>query len=83
MIFFGKGQCNNCHDGTALNSEEFFALGVADFQKGTDVIISKEEDFLSAKKGRGVLTKKEEDLYKFETPQLHSMKKMGFYGYGG
>jgi cytochrome c peroxidase len=83
MIFFGKGQCNNCHDGPALNSEEFFALGVADFQKGTDVIINKEEDLITAKKGRGGFTKQEEDLYKFKTPQLYSMKKMGFYGHGG
>ena len=83
MIFFGKGQCNNCHDGPALNSEKFYALGLADFKAGSDVIINNKEDFLTAKKGRGGFTKKEEDLYKFKTQQLYSMKKMGFYGHGG
>ncbi len=82
-LFFGKANCTNCHDGPALNSEEFFALGMADFEKDTDVLINNEADFEKAKKGRGGFTKAEEDLYKFKTPQLYGLKSMGFYGHGG
>ncbi len=83
MLFFGKAQCNSCHDGPALNSEEFFALGMNDFEDGDGVIINNPADFERSKKGRGGFTKKEEDMFKFKTPQLYGLKTMGFYGHGG
>ncbi len=83
LLFFGKAKCNSCHDGKALNSEEFFALGMPDFEKDSDVLINKEKDFEKSKKGRGAFTLKEEDNFKFKTPQLYGLKNMGFYGHGG
>lgn len=83
LLFFDKGNCNACHDGPALNSEAFFALGMSDFEENADVIINNEADFIRGNKGRGGFTGKEEDLFKFKTPQLYGIKKMGFYGHGG
>ncbi len=84
MLFFGKAKCNSCHDGKALNSEEFFALGMPDFSEDMEgVLINKEKDFEKSKKGRGAFTLKEEDNFKFKTPQLYGLKNMRFYGHGG
>ncbi len=83
LLFFGKAQCSNCHNGPALNSEDFHALGMNDFSKNQkNIIINNEKDFIKAKKGRGGFTQKEEDFYKFKTPQLYGLKTMGFYGHG-
>lgn len=83
MIFFGKGKCNTCHDGPALNSEKFHALGMNDFEEGDEgVILNNLKDFEKAKLGRGGFTQKEEDMYRFKTPQLYNLKDMNFYGHG-
>ncbi|HMW39619.1 MAG: cytochrome-c peroxidase [Saprospiraceae bacterium] len=80
-IFFGKGGCNNCHRGPALNSMTFHALGIKDMS-GNDVIPKKNapEDIMF---GRGGFTHREEDMYKFKVPQLYNLKGLKFLGHGG
>ncbi len=82
LLFFGKAKCNNCHDGPALNSEDFHALGMDDFDP-EELPIPKIEDWENKRKGRANLTKDSLDLFKFKTPQLYGLKRAGFYGHGG
>ncbi len=80
MLFFGKASCTNCHNGPALNSEEFFALGMNDLE-GAD-IFGDFPDFENVRKGRGGFTLDANDDYKFKTPQIYGLKEMSFYGHG-
>ncbi len=80
LLFFGKAGCNNCHDGPALNSEGFFALGMNDLE-GAD-IVGDFPDFDNVRKGRGGFTGNPNDDYKFKTPQLYGLKAMNFLGHG-
>ena len=78
-LFFGKANCVACHNGPALNSMAFYALGMPDMI-GKDVI--KEDTSNEAHLGRGGYTKKKEDLYSFKVPQLYNLKGHRFYGHG-
>lgn len=78
MLFFGKAACNNCHTGPALNTMDFYALGMSDL----DAVIPDEEGFLQASKGRGGFTGNETDNYKFKVPQLYNLTSSPFYGHG-
>lgn len=79
LVFFTKAGCYRCHQGAALSSNEFHAVGVRDlyesgaFHTGPDDI----RNF-----GRGGFTGREEDLYKFKVPQLYNMKDSPFYFHG-
>ena len=80
LIFFTKGECATCHTGPALNTMDFYALGMKDldgpgvYGTGTD----KTENL-----GRGGFTQKPEDMYKFKVPQLYNLRDSPFYGHGG
>ena len=78
-LFFGKANCVACHNGPALNSMAFYALGMPDMI-GKDVI--KEDTSNEAHLGRGGYTKKKEDLFSFKVPQLYNLKGHRFYGHG-
>ena len=77
-LFFGKAECYKCHNGPALNSMEFHALGFPDLS-GADIIGEYSE---SAAKGRGGFTKKASDDYKFKVPQLYNLEQARFFGHG-
>lgn len=81
ILFFGKGQCGSCHSGPALNSMEFYALGM------NDMFDCPEETFQTpvdapTDLGRGGFTGRPEDVYKFKVPQLYNLKDSPFYGHG-
>lgn len=78
-LFFGKAKCYECHNGPALNSEGFHALGMHDLMEPA-VPIPVDED---TKKGRGGFTKNPDDDYKFKVPQLYNLKDVTFFGHGG
>jgi cytochrome c peroxidase len=78
-LFFGKAKCYECHNGPALNSEEFHALGMNDFLEPA-VPITIDDD---TKKGRGGFTKNPNDDFKFKVPQLYNLKDVKFFGHGG
>lgn len=80
MLFFGKANCYTCHNGPALNSMEFHALGMDDMS-GADVFMHGMDE--ATKKGRGGFTKNPNDDYKFKVPQLYNLADTRFYGHGG
>lgn len=82
LLFFGKAGCNDCHDGPALNSESFFALGMNDLDGEGFYDSFNETEIQNTAKGRGGFTGNSEDDYKFKTPQLYSLKAMNFLGHG-
>ena len=79
LLFFGKAGCYRCHNGPALNSNTFHALGVNDL---CDVggLRTSEDDTRNL--GRGDFTRRPEDLYKFKVPQVYNTKDMPFYFHG-
>ena len=80
LLFFGKANCVQCHTGPALNSMNFYALGMGDL-RGADVHRSDPND--AAHRGRGGFTGRPEDDYQFKVPQLYNLKDSPFYGHGG
>lgn len=80
LLFFGKANCVSCHNGPALNSMEFYALGMNDLE-GEGTYSGTIGD--STRFGRGGFTNRPEDMYKFKVPQLYNLKDSPFYGHGG
>ena len=80
LLFFGKANCVSCHTGPALNSMNFYALGMGDLL-GVGVHRSDPND--AAHRGRGGFTGPPEDDYRFKVPQLYNLKDLPFYGHGG
>lgn len=79
-LFFGKAECSSCHNGPALNSMTFYALGMTDMD-GNGTYGSSTDN--TANLGRGSFTGDAADNYKFKTPQLYNMKDSPFFGHGG
>ena len=79
ILFFGKANCVACHTGPALNKMEFHALGMNEFN-ADEVFRYAEDD--PARFGRYSFSKKEEDKFKFKTPQLYNLNEVNFYGHG-
>lgn len=79
-LFFGKAECSSCHNGPALNTMSFHALGMADMEGNGTYGASADN---SANLGRGSFTLDPADDYKFKTPQLYNLKDSPFYGHGG
>ncbi|MCD9611571.1 cytochrome-c peroxidase [Tenacibaculum maritimum] len=79
VLFFEKAKCYECHNGSALNSMSFMALGMKDLM-GVGILGKPVDE--ATKKGRGGFTKNAEDDYKFKVPQLYSIVYNGFYGHG-
>ncbi|MEM9930290.1 MAG: cytochrome c peroxidase [Bacteroidota bacterium] len=80
MLFFGKAGCFRCHNGPALNSNTFHAVGVNDLGEIPGAIRTGSSDTRNL--GRGDFTRREEDLYKFKVPQVYNTKDMPFYFHG-
>lgn len=80
LVFFGKGNCVNCHTGPALSSNTFHALGMNDL----DALLTDASNagFVGATKGRGGFTKDANDEFKFKTPSLYNLKDHNFFGHG-
>ncbi len=81
ILFFGKANCVSCHNGPALNSMDFYALGMKDLADCTDDIISADEND-PVNLGRGGYTLNPEDNYKFKVPQLYNLKDAKYLGHG-
>ncbi|MEM7370199.1 MAG: cytochrome c peroxidase [Bacteroidota bacterium] len=79
VLFFGQAGCSSCHTGPALNSMEFYALGM-DNLKGSGIYGGQDDN---ANLGRGGFTKNPEDNHKFKVPQLYNLKDSPFLGHGG
>jgi len=82
LLFFSKAKCNTCHTGPALNSMQFYALGMKDLDNQPSTIIKDEKETQTANLGRGGFTKKDADNYAFKVPQLYNLKDSPFFGHG-
>ena len=80
ILFFDKAKCASCHNGPALSSMEFYALGMKDLYQQAGVYNAKATD--EANLGRASFTKKDTDKYKFKVPQIYNLKETPFYGHG-
>ena len=78
ILFFGKAQCVQCHNGPSLASTMFSAIGMNDLT-GSDVF---GEISIGNKKGRGGFTMNPNDDYKFKVPQLYNIVSNGSFGHG-
>lgn len=83
VLFFGKAQCYECHNGPALNDMDFHAIGMKDLYQETTFETFKTNPDNNENKGRGGFTGNPDDNYKFKTPQLYNLKDSPFYGHGG
>ncbi len=85
-VFFGKGQCAQCHQGPGLSSavdageeDVFFAVGFGDMDMNPMVGVVPEKVRL----GRGAVTGRATDNYKFKIPQLYNLADANVFGHGG
>ena len=80
MLFVDKAGCVDCHNGPALNSMTFYALGMNNLD-GPGVYGDFDDN--AAHLGRASFTGRAEDEYKFKTPQLYNLVDSPFFGHGG
>lgn len=81
ILFFGDAGCGGCHNSPALNSMEFYGVGLK------DLVDYPEETFKTTPDnpqnlGRGGFTGNPDDEYKFKVPQLYNLRDSPFYGHG-
>lgn len=79
-LFFGKAGCNSCHYEANLGSMRFEAIGVDDLYEHGGLKTGPDD---ARNLGRGGFTLKEEDMFKFRTPQLYNLADSGPYFHGG
>ncbi len=82
LLFFDVAQCGSCHTGPALNSMEFYALGMKDLIDNPEPTYGASATS-SANLGRGDFTGRSADMFKFKVPQLYNLTNSPFYGHGG
>ena len=80
LLFLGKAQCYNCHNGPAFNNMTFHALGVSDLAEHPDALNTSLDDPRNL--GRGFFTGDAEDNFKFKVPQLYNLKNYSHYFHG-
>lgn len=71
-ITFFSSSCVQCHSGPNLANTEFHAVGFADHS----------EEWSGLNLGRGVVTKRAKDDFKFKVPQLYNLADSSPYGHG-
>jgi cytochrome c peroxidase len=69
-----------CHNGPALSSETFHALGLGDLD-GPD-LVGTYDPLDPVHLGRGGFTGRDEDRYRFKVPQLYNLADHGAFGHG-
>lgn len=85
-VFFGKGNCNSCHNGPALSSpvgamadDIFMTLGFHDLDIWEDTIGEVND---ATREGRGGFTGDELDKFKFKVPPLYNLIDTTVFGHG-
>lgn len=78
-VFFGKGQCANCHSGPLFTDQDFHALALPQFGPGR----TRTFDLHARDVGRMGETDRIEDAYRFRTPSLRNAALTGPYGHNG
>ncbi len=81
ILFFGKANCGNCHNGPALNNMEFHGYGMKNLDECPEETF-KTNSSVGENLGRGGFTKNTNDNYKFKVPQLYNLADSPFLGHG-
>ena len=81
ILFFGKANCGNCHNGPALNNMEFHGYGMKNLDDCPEETF-KTNNTVGENLGRGGFTKNSNDYYKFKVPQLYNLADSPFLGHG-
>ncbi len=74
-IFFTQGRCINCHSGSHFGGNSFQNIASPQVGPGKDIRHNDE--------GRFLVTRKQEDLYKFKVPALRNTAKTAPYFHSG
>jgi cytochrome c peroxidase len=88
-LFYGRARCSGCHSGKFQTDHDFHAIAVpqigpgkGDGRDGRYWRASGEEAFLEDF-GRGRVTVRPEDRYRFRTPSLRNVALTGPWGHDG
>ncbi|MGJ8627535.1 MAG: cytochrome-c peroxidase [Sulfitobacter sp.] len=79
VLFFGKGNCADCHAGPLFSDQSFHALGLPPFGPG------RTRGFDPSARDVGRMGKSDalEDAYRFRTPMLRNVALTAPYGHNG
>ncbi|MRU16963.1 cytochrome-c peroxidase [Roseovarius sp. A21] len=77
-LFYGKAGCASCHSGPFQTDHQFHALGVPQIGPGKGHGPKGHADH-----GRGYVTGKPQDRYRFRTPSLRNVALTAPYGHSG
>ena len=78
-LFFGEGQCANCHSGKWFTDNHFYALGLPAFGPGR----TRRYNDISRDLGRMAESDDLDDIYRFRTPPLRNVELTSPYGHNG
>ena len=78
-LFYGKAGCSGCHSGTFQTDHSFHSVALPEFGPGK---IGRFES-IPEDLGRGRVTGKPEDNYRFRTPSLRNVSLTAPYGHNG
>jgi cytochrome c peroxidase len=88
-LFYGRAECSSCHAGTFQTDHDFYAIampqigpGKGDGGDATYWAGSGERGFVEDF-GRGHVTVRKEDRFKFRTPTLRNVELTAPYGHDG
>jgi cytochrome c peroxidase len=76
IVFYGKGFCGSCHSGSLFSDFNFHNVGVI-----SAPIITSSGQFEDL--GRYLVTKRNDDMYRFRTPPLRNVTKSAPYFHDG
>ncbi|WP_306129351.1 cytochrome-c peroxidase [Roseovarius sp. MMSF_3350] len=77
-LFYGKAGCAMCHSGTFQTDHDFHAIALPQIGPGKGHGAHGNSDI-----GRGAITGRAEDAYKFRTPSLRNVALTAPYGHNG
>jgi cytochrome c peroxidase len=78
-LFFGEGQCANCHTGKWFTDNQFYALGLPAFGPGR----TRRYNDIARDLGRMAESDDLDDIYRFRTPPLRNVELTSPYGHNG
>lgn len=78
-VFYGKGQCADCHTGPFLTDHQFHAMAAPQIGPGKSALFEDHH----RDEGRFRVTGQAADLYAFRTPSLRNVELTAPYGHAG
>jgi len=78
-LFFGEGQCANCHSGKWFTDNQFYALSLPAFGPGR----TRRYNDIARDLGRMAESDDIGDIYRFRTPPLRNVELTSPYGHNG